>query len=200
MSTIDFYFDIASPYTYLAATQIDQAGADCGAEVVWKPFLLGGVFKATGNTAPAAVAPKASFMLQDLERWAEIYDVPFNFPTTFPINSVPTQRVMTALFMDDPEQMRQLAFDLFDRYWVDGEDVSDAEVLAEAATELGLDGAALLERIGEQEVKDKLRTLTDEAIEAGAFGAPTFVFDGDLYFGNDRIEHVVRAVSARQVT
>lgn len=195
MPTIEFYYDIASPYTYLAATQIDDEADKAGADVEWKPFLLGGVFKAVGNTMPAAVPPKAAFMLKDLERWSSIYEVNFAFPAdNFPINSIATQRALTALYIEDPAQMKAMAMELFDRYWVRGEDVSKPETIEAAAAEVGVDAGWLKERMTDPEVKEKLRELTDEAIEKGAFGAPTFVVGDDVFFGNDRIEHVIRAV------
>lgn len=195
MPTIEFYYDIASPYTYLAATQIDDEADKAGADVEWKPFLLGGVFKTVGNTMPAAVPPKAAFMLKDLERWSSIYEVNFAFPAdNFPINSIATQRALTALYIEDPAQMKAMAMELFDRYWVRGEDVSKPETIEAAAAEVGVDAGWLKERMTDPEVKEKLRELTDEAIEKGAFGAPTFVVGDDVFFGNDRIEHVIRAV------
>lgn len=193
MSTIEFFFDVASPYTYLAASRIDDLASNAGLSVVWKPFLLGGVFKATGNTLPAAVAPKAAYMLEDLRRLASLYDVGFSFPASnFPLNSILPQRALTALYLQDQDSMKTLAKELFRRYWSEDADLSEPDVLAQIASDVGLDGEALVAKAARQEVKDALRELTDEAVARGAFGAPTFFYDDELYFGNDRLEHILR--------
>lgn len=193
MAKIEFYFDVASPYTYLSATQVDAEAGAAGVEVEWRPFLLGGVFKSTGNAPPAAIAPKASFMLADLHRWADEYGVDFSFPAHFPMNSIAPQRALTALYMSDRAAMKQFAHELFRKYWVDGDDVSNPAVMAAAAEAVGLNAAELGERVADQEVKDELRRLTDEAVERGAFGAPTFFVGDEIFFGNDRLRHAIRA-------
>jgi 2-hydroxychromene-2-carboxylate isomerase len=190
---IEFYFDVASPYTYLAATQVDAEAEAAGVDVEWRPFLLGGVFKATGNTMPAAVAPKAAFMLADLGRWANEYGVEFAFPPTFPLNSIAPQRALTALYLRDQAAMKKLAHELFERYWVQGIDVSQPDALAEAAQAAGVDPAQLADEIAEPNVKDKLRQLTDDAVARGAFGAPTFFVGDEVFFGNDRLRHAIAA-------
>jgi 2-hydroxychromene-2-carboxylate isomerase len=193
MATIEFFFDVASAYTYLAATQVDAAAAEAGVEVEWRPFLLGGVFKSVGNSMPAAIAPKAAFMLADLNRWAVDYDVPFEFPETFPINSIAPQRALTALYKSDRDLMKQLAHELLNRYWVEGKDVSQPDELLAAAEAVGADTDELGAAIADQEVKDALRDLTAEAVKRGAFGAPTFFVGDEIFFGNDRLAHAIRA-------
>lgn len=191
MSQIEFFFDVSSPYTYLSASRIDSVVEEAGHEVEWKPFLLGGVFKATGNNLPAALAPRAAFMLKDLNRLADHYEIDFNFPAdTFPLNSLLAQRALTALYQDDPESMKRLARELFSRYWAHGVDISTPEAIAEAADTVGLEGAELVERASDPQVKSALRELTEDAVSRGAFGAPTFFHEGELYFGNDRLEHI----------
>lgn len=191
MSKIEFFFDVSSPYTYLSASRIDSVVEQAGYEVEWKPFLLGGVFKATGNDLPAALPPRAAFMFKDLNRLADHYGVEFNFPAdTFPLNSLLAQRVLTALYGEDQAAMKRLAREFFSQYWVHGVDLSKPEAVAETADKVGLDGADLVERASDPTVKDALRELTDDAVARGAFGAPTFFHDGEIYFGNDRLEHI----------
>lgn len=191
MSKIEFFFDVSSPYTYLSASRIDSVVEQAGYEVEWKPFLLGGVFKATGNDLPAALPPRAAFMFKDLNRLADHYGVEFNFPAdTFPLNSLLAQRVLTALYGEDQAAMKRLAREFFSQYWVHGVDLSKPEAVAETADKVGLDGAELVERASDPTVKDALRELTDDAVARGAFGAPTFFHDGEIYFGNDRLEHI----------
>ena len=186
--TIEFFFDVGSPYSYLAATQMKELEARAKVPVRWRPFLLGGVFKGSGNEAPARVPAKAGYMLQDLARWASLYGVPFSFPSLFPLNTLKTERLLTAVQKHLGEAaVPEIALVLFDRYWTKNEDVSATDVMAAALASCGLDAAALLAASETQEVKDFLRVTTEEAIARGAFGAPTFFVGDEMFFGNDRI-------------
>ena len=193
--TIEFFFDIASPYSYLAATQVADIEARTGAKVQWRPFLLGGVFKSTGNTMPARVENKASWMLRDLRDWADHYGVDFRFSSHFPLNALLPQRVLTACAEDRPDAVRELALALYRDHWVDDVDVSTPEALRAAADRVGLDGEALVERATEQSIKDRLRSTTDEAVDRGAFGAPTFFVGDRMFWGNDRLHFLVDAAT-----
>src|SRR5262245_48651520 len=146
MSTrvIDFFYDIGSPYSYLAATQVDAVGARHGVPVRWRPFLLGAVFKATGNVMPASIAAKARWMLDDLQRWAAHYGVPFRMSSHFPLNTLRTQRALTAAALADPTSVRPLALSLYRAAWVDDRNTGVDDEIARAATAAGLDGAHLM--------------------------------------------------------
>ena len=184
MASLEFYYDLASPYTYLAATRVEQLGAQAGVAVVWRPFLLGAVFKATGNAPPALVRARGMYMLRDLGRWAVRMDEPFRFPSAFPINSLLAMRCLTAA--SDAERPA-LSLRLMRAYWADDQDLSDRGVLQ------GLVGA---ERIAAAETPDnklKLRACTDEAVRRGAFGSPTFFVGSEMFFGNDRMDFVLDA-------
>ena len=189
---IEFFFDVGSPYSYLAATQIDALGERVGAEVRWRPFLLGGVFKETGNTLPASVNAKQRYMVGDLLRWAKHYEQPFNFPSRFPLNTIKAQRALVAVARSEPGKVGPFALALFRAYWVDDADVSQPEVVAEVASSCGLDGAAIAAATDDPEVKDLLRSWTGEAVERGAFGAPSIFVGDELYWGNDRLELLER--------
>lgn len=193
MSTeIEFFFDIASPYTYLAATQMDAIHERTGVPVRWRPFLLGGVYQSTGNKPPMIATPaKGPFMLADLTRWAKRYRVPFVFePSLFPLNSLGVMRAITAC----PEEHRaQAAKKLFHAYWGEGRNPNSPDVLTEC---LGADATA---RASEQRVKDELRATTDEAARRGAFGAPTIFVGSEMFFGNDRLDFVEEAARAMKV-
>ena len=185
---LDFYFDIGSPYSYLAATQIEAVAERIGAEVRWRPFLLGGVFKAVGNEMPARVASKARYMLQDLNRWAKHYDVPFQFSSRFPINSLKAQRALVAASrVAGPASVGPFALALYRAYWVEDRDVADVDEVRRAAEAAGLPADEILAAAESQEVKDELRAITDEAVSRGAFGAPTICIGDDTYWGNDRL-------------
>ncbi len=186
--TIEFFFDIGSPYSYLAATQAADLSRRTGAPVRWRPFLLGGVFKASGNRMPASVQSKARWMLGDLTRWATHYGVPFRMSSRFPLNTLMTQRALVAAGrLSGEEATAAFAMALFKAYWVDDLNVADPDVIAQIAGGVGLNGAAVVAGAGEQESKDQLRADTDDAVARGAFGAPTFFVGDSMFWGNDRI-------------
>ncbi len=190
---IEFFFDIGSPYSYLAATQIDEVAARAGTEAIWKPFLLGAVFKAVGNTMPAKVKPKGAWMFQDLGQWADHYGVPFQMSSHFPINSLLAQRALVAARHVDADRVSAFALTLFRDYWAEDVDVSEADAVVDAAGRSGFDGANVVELASDQAIKDELRALTEEAVERGAFGAPTFFVGEQMLWGNDRLHFVEAA-------
>jgi 2-hydroxychromene-2-carboxylate isomerase len=183
--SIEFFWDAASPYTYLASTQIEAVAARAGASLVWKPFLLGKVFEATGNKMPAAIPAKGKHLFLDVRRWAEHYGVPVGFPKVFPVNSVLALRAGIAAGRHG--QGAAFAKAVMKAYWVDGTDIGQAGVIGAVAAALGLDGAALVAQAQEQPVKDELRANTEEAVKRGAFGAPTFFVGEQMFWGNDRL-------------
>lgn len=193
---LEFYFDIASPYTYLAATQIDTVGERLGVEIVWRPFLLGAVFQATENRPPALVPHKGVWMLQDLIDWADFYGVRFSLNATFPPNTLNVQRALVAAREEHGhDAMKALALALFHAYWADGLDVTDPETFAQVAESTGLDGEALWARTSDQAIKDRLRADTGEAVERGVFGAPSFFYGDKMWWGNDRLPVLERYIS-----
>lgn len=188
MSTLDFYYDIASPYSYLSAMRIQSVAEPFKVKVRWRPFLLGGVFKAVGNVMPASIPARAAYLREDLQRWAARDDIEFKFSSTFPHNSLLAMRALTAA---SAEAVIPLSLALFRATWVDNRNLSDPAVVAEV---LGPD-AHLVEAAADPTVKKQLIDTTSEAIEAGVFGAPSFVSGGALYWGNDRLDMAVEAAS-----
>lgn len=177
MKKIEFFYDIVSPYSYIAATQLKQF--DGKAEVVWRPFLLGGVFKATGNSGPAfSVAAKMPYMFKDLQRLARHFGIPLTMPANFPVLTVTVQRVLCAA--SDAERAA-LSLKLFHAYWGEGRNVTDEALLTE------LVGAELMAKTQDEAVKNQLKDNTYEAVERGAFGAPTFFVGDEMFFGEDRL-------------
>ena len=192
MKTLEFFFDLSSPYSYLAATQVGAVCERTGARLLWKPMLLGAVFKAVSNTMPATVVPKAQYMLKDLVRWAAHYGVPFRMSSRFPVNALKAMRLIVAA--EPSEKNAALALALFRAVWVDDRDVTAEDELRAIAGEVGLDGSALLAAVETQEVKDKLRAYTDQAIARGVFGAPALLVGNELFWGNDRLHFVEDAL------
>ena len=184
--TVDFFYDFASPYSYLAATQIDAVCERQGAVARWRPFLLGAVFKETDNHSPVTIPAKAKYLPLDLEDWAKHYGIEMTMPAEFPINSVRANRA--ALVAEQHGLVKEFSRALYEAYWVRGRNASDPEVIAESAERVGLEPANVLAGVERPEIKAKLKTNTAEALALGAFGAPTMVYEGRIYWGNDRLQ------------
>lgn len=190
MPEIEFFYDVASPYSYLAAARIERVAGAAGVPVRWRPFLLGGVFKASGNDMPAAVAVRGRYMLKDLQRGAEREGTPFRFDPSFPTNSLRVMRILAAA--EGTPALVPLTHAFFRALWVDGRDLKDDGVVRELLGE----HADLLDAASTPEVKDRLRATTDEAVARGAFGAPTLLVGDELFFGNDRLDWAVDYASS----
>lgn len=190
--TLEFYFDYGSPYSYLADTQVEAIARRTGATLARKPMLLGGVFKSTGNHSPAELPQKSKWSGFDMPLWARHYGVPFQRNLFFPVNTLALMRGAAAAQLDG----------VFDRYhpavframWVDGRNLNDIKEVAAVLTAAGLDAQRFGNRIQEQDVKDRLKATTDEAVARGVFGAPTSFVDGQMFFGNDRLPFVELAL------
>jgi 2-hydroxychromene-2-carboxylate isomerase len=195
MTTLEFFYDYASPYSYLADTQVEALTERTGAELVYRPILLGAVFKATGNRSPIQepVEAKRRHSSFDIPRWAAYYGVPLRFNPHFPINTLTLMRLAHAA-------QRANVFAPFHRaafsaMWEQERDMGNPEVVAEVLEEAGLDARALLEAAQDPEIKQALKQATEEAIELGAFGVPTFRVGDELFFGNDRLPLVEAALT-----
>jgi 2-hydroxychromene-2-carboxylate isomerase len=187
---VDFFFDLSSPYSYLASTQIERVAA--GAGVRFRPMVLSAVFKAANNVMPAKSPPKAKWMIDDLARWARHYGVPFHYSDRFPVNAMKGHRMIVAC--DDEAAQARLSHRLFSALWVDDRDLTADEVLIDAARLCDLDGPSLLKQTEQPAVKGRLRENTDEAIRRGAFGAPAIFVGDQLFWGNDRLLFVAEAL------
>jgi len=194
---VDFYYDFSCPYAYLGHTQIEAVCARAGADLVWKPMLLGGVFRAVGSPMQPGAnmsVPKARLNELDMARWADHFGAPLKRPETHPNRTVLALRT-TIASSDIPRASKAL----FRAYWVSGLDVSQPDIVRAALDEAGFDGADLLRRADDPAVKDDLKARTDEAIAIGVFGAPTFLVtapgvSGALYWGQDRLMFVEKAL------
>ena len=200
MAHLDFFFDLSSPWTRLAFHNIQPILAETNATVTWRPFLVGGVFNAVnpsvyeGRANPDA--PKTRHTGRWLRDWARLAGVPMNFPSAHhPVKSVHAMRLCCALEADQ-DALYRFAAAAFDAYFAHQRNLDDPAVLAEIATACGLDGAALVRRTRDDDVKQRLRANTNEAIALGAFGSPTMIVDGArLYFGNDQLPLVRQALT-----
>ena len=176
---IDYFFDIVSPYSYIASMLIEDVARRGNAKVNWKPFLLGGVFNAVGTTDPPGVHPtKKPYLQKDLQRLSGHLKIPIKMPADFPARTVLAMRTLCGF---NPDEIVQATKILFEAYWVNNQDISDPKVLASIV------GKDAVERAGIQEIKDALFQSTDEAVRRGAFGAPTFFVKDEMFFGHDRL-------------
>ena len=192
--TVEFFYDFGSPTVYLAATQLPAIAAAVGATIDWRPMLLGGVFKSTGNQSPVVVPAKAAYMNNDLERFAKRYGVPFRFNPHFPINTLALMRGAAA-YQDDVVVSSTYRNAIFRAIWVEARNLNEPDVIGQVLSDAGLDPAELMNRIGQQTVKDQLIANTEEAVNRGVFGAPTFFVGERMFFGQDRLDFVADALS-----
>jgi 2-hydroxychromene-2-carboxylate isomerase len=192
MATLEFFYDFVSPYSYLASTRVEAEVARVGGTVRFRPFLLGGVFNATGNKAPIEVAAKAPYLVTDCSRWAKRLGVPFAWPARFPVLTVLPLRA--AFAAEKRGKLVPYTHAMYRAYWVEGRDISDAAVVADVATRAGLDGAALVAEA--PSFKEALKAQTQEAVDRGSFGAPTFLVGQEMFIGNDRLDFAIEALAA----
>lgn len=194
-NTAEFFFDVGSPATYLAWTQMPALCAQAGAKLVYKPMLLGGVFQATGNASPMMVPAKGRYMAVDLGRFAKRYSVPFRINPHFPINTLSLMRAVVGVQLRQPERFDALLGALYPALWANGANLNDPAVTAALLVEAGFDPAAIFALTNDADIKAALKANTEEAVARGVFGAPT-VFVGDaMFFGQDRLDFVREALA-----
>ena len=195
MNTIEFFFDFGSPTTYLAHTQLPRLAAETGATLVYRPMLLGGVFKATGNASPVSVPAKGAWMGQDIALWARRYGVPFVFNRFFPINTLTLMRGAVGLQLKQPDKLKSYMDAVFDAMWVQPREMGQPGEIAAVLAPLGITAEAFMALVGDPEVKAALIANTDEAVARGVFGAPTCFVGQAMFFGQDRLDFVREAVA-----
>jgi 2-hydroxychromene-2-carboxylate isomerase len=188
MATIELFFDYGSPASYLAYTQMPGIAQRTGAQVIYRPMLLGGVFKATGNQSPVAIPAKGAWMMTDLPRFAKRYGVPYVRNPHFPINTLNLMRGAIAAEIEG--RLIPYSDAIFRAIWVDQKRMEDPIVIGGVLREAGFDPAAMMAAIGTAAVKDKLKASTEEAVARGVFGAPTCFVGDAMFFGQDRLDFV----------
>ena len=196
MKTIEFLFDFGSPTAYLAWMQLPSLAARQGATIDYQPVLLGAIHKASGNKSPVTVMAKAIWMDQDLARFAKRYGVPLESNPHFPINTLPLMRGATAFKGTD--RFMPYCEAIFHAMWVEPQNLGEPVVLASTLRAANFDPEEFLTLISRQEVKNALRQATESAVARGAFGAPTFFVNGEMHFGQDRLDFVEEAIQAEK--
>ena len=188
---IEFFFDCSSPWTYLAFHNIQPLTKEYGAEISWRPILVGGIFNSVNpsvyESRKTPVPAKARYTKKDLADWARAAGLSIKMPpTVFPVNSVKAMR--GCIWLGEEKAMLPFATAVFEAYWGEDKDISQDSVLTEICRKLGIDPDAFFKGISEQAIKDQLKDNTDEVMARGGFGSPTiYVNKTDMYFGNDRL-------------
>lgn len=185
---IEFYFDYGSPFSYLADTQLPALAGRTGAEIVFRPILLGGIFKATGNASPISIPAKGKYMALELDRWARHYGIEIKMNPHFPFNTIRLMRGAVAALRQ--ERFATYHPQMYRAVWAEGRNVGKEEVLRELLESSGIDPSS----IDGDEIKNELRANTDQAVARGAFGAPTFFVNGEIFWGNHRLDFVEEAL------
>ena len=192
--TLEFFFDVGSPTAYLASTQLPAMAAECGATLRYRPMLLGGVFKATGNASPVSVPAKGRWMHADMARWAQRYGVPFVMNPNFPINTLTLMRGAAGLQLRESADFARYLDTVFKAMWATPRNLGDAAELAKVLTEAGFDAEAFATLVADPAVKAALVANTEEAVTRGVFGAPTMFVGEAMFFGQDRLDFVREAL------
>lgn len=195
---LEFFYDCSSPWTYLAFSRIEEMARRHGAELIWKPILVGGVFNAVNpsvyQSRERPVKAKARYYEKDLQDWAHFYGLRIiGQPSVFPVNSVKAMR--GAFVAHEHGEISPYSRRVFESYWGEDRDIGKEEVLRDIVRDAGLDQAEFFAKIASPEYKEKLRASTDELIERGGFGSPTIFVNGSMFFGNDRLILVEHALS-----
>ena len=193
--SLEFFFDVGSPASYLAWTQLPALCAAHDAELVYRPMLLGGVYQATGNSSPATIPVKARYWQVDYDRHARRYGVPFKENVHFPVITLFLMRAITGVQLRRPEQLQQMLDCVFKGLWIDALNLNDAQLTAKVLTEGGFDPAEIERLAQDPQTKEALKATTAEAVSRGVFGAPTLFVGDQMFFGQDRMDFVREALA-----
>ena len=185
---VDFFFDVGSPASYLAWTQLPGMCQKAGAQLVYKPMLLGGVFQATGNVSPVTVPAKGRYVNMEYQRYARRYGVPLTMNSHFPIITLHLMRVVMGVQMKLPQQFNDVLVAVFKAMWIDDLNLNDPALTSRTLESAGLTQAQVEALVGDAQVKAALRANTEEAVGRGVFGAPTTFVGEEMFFGQDKLD------------
>ena len=204
MTQLECFFDCSSPWTYLGFHNIQPLAAEFEVDIDWRPILVGGVFNSVNPSVYASreqpVPAKVAYMGKDLADWARLAGLKIKHrPTIFPINSVKAMRA--CLVAQEQDRLVELATLFFEAYWGDDRDINDDAVIRECIAGAGLSADRVMQRIADPAIKERLKTNTQELIDRGGYGSPTFFVDRtDMYFGNDRLPLIRDALERARST
>ena len=190
---VEFFYDFTSPTAYLAWTRLPAIAQRTGAKIIYRPMFLGGVMQTTGNRPPGTLPQKARWMAADLQRWAKRFNTPYNLNPHFPMMTLMVQRAAQE-WVNRPDFDKYLAA-IFNAAWRDSKNIADKVALAEILTTAGFSPEEFFAAAENPVNKEKLKATTDEAVERGVFGAPTFFVGDEMHFGQDRLDFVEEALA-----
>ena len=186
--SVDFYFDFVSPYSFLAHKRIRKIENEEKIKFIYKPILLGGLHNLIGITAPAFINPKAKFMVRDCKMVANKFDIKFKFNSKFPINSL---NLLRGLLSINSDKKKTYINNFFDAYWQDGLNLNEEKIIITILRKCKIKQADFRKEINNQKIKNKLKKLTQDAFKKDIFGAPTFVVNKKIFWGQDRLDYAL---------
>jgi 2-hydroxychromene-2-carboxylate isomerase len=186
--SIEFYFDFVSPYSYIAHKRIRKMDKEEYIKFIYKPILLGGLHNLIGITAPAFINPKAKFMIRDCKMVAKKFNINFTFNSKFPIISLNLMRGFLSIKSD---KKKTYINNFFDAYWCEGLNLNEELVIFSVLKKCKINKDDFQKKIKDQKIKNKLKILTQEAYEKDIFGAPTFVVNNKIFWGQDRLDYAL---------
>ena len=186
IKSFEFYFDFASPYSFLAHKQIRKIEKDNSIKIKYMPLLLGGLFNLSGIKANADIPIKAKYMIKDCKLWAEKNNISFKFNNYFPIKTLTLMRCVLVAQRKDFTQM--FINKIFDAIWKDGINLNDNLIVEKLLKNLDLNPKIFLVEANETKIKEELKSRTNDAHKKGIFGAPTFLVNNKIFWGQDRLE------------
>ncbi len=193
IKAFDFYFDFVSPYSFLAHKEINKIEKKNSIKIKYKPILLGGLHNLHGIKAPAFIPAKAKHMIRDCKLIAEKNKIKFKFNSYFPIRSL---NLMRGVLVAEEDNFKSYYIDsIFSAIWQDGLNMNDENIIQKILKNLNVNPKTFLLRIGSSSIKESLRNKTNEAYEKGIFGAPSFVSNNKIFWGQDRIEFALNEAS-----
>lgn len=187
---VEFFFDFASPYGYLASERIESIASRHGRSVLWRPFLVGAVMKVSERKPLVSIPLIGDYAVHDIECFSRYWNIPLAIPSHWPIATVAACRAFYLVARTDQAAAIQLAQALYRAYFCDDRDVSVPETVVAIAAEAGLDPAHLVEGIQSEDIKQAVRAVNDEALKRGVFGSPFIIVDSEAFWGADRLEQV----------
>lgn len=192
---VEFFFDVGSPYTYLAYHQLPKIAKARQVQIVWRPILLGGIFQATGNHSPVEIPLKGKHLNVDLQRWARQFGVPMQMNPHFPINTLALMRGAVAMQQRGNEEFQRYLAAIFSAMFEQPRNLNLPAEIGTVLQQAGFDPAEFMAAINDQSIKDSLKKNTADAVERGVFGAPTFFVGDDMFWGQDRLHFVDQALA-----
>jgi 2-hydroxychromene-2-carboxylate isomerase len=194
-TSVEFYFDVASPPSYIAHQRLPDIIERTGAALILRPVLAGGIFKLSGNSTPVAVPTKRAYMMDvELPRLARDHDIALNFHPGAPFNSLALMR--GAMVAEEDGRLADYVAAMFTAMWADARDMSDPAVVEKALTAAELDATRIITDSQRPDIKAALIAATEGAAARGVFGVPTFFVGAEMFFGQDHLDGVERALTA----